>query len=229
MSIPETMTDNTKTAIDDSAAAPSGRWPAGGDPAKRQQILNGAKYVFMKMGFDAASMNDVTREAGVSKGTLYVYFSSKEELFSAMIENERALFLASVRTSLAEHDDVEKGLYEFGVTFVKHMTEEKVISAMRTVLGVRDRMPALCQRFFRGPENLLTVIRGFLSEHVEAGSLDIDDLDLAAVQFLELSGGGFFKLRLFGTMEEAPPREEIDRVIRGAVRVFMAAYGKRPA
>jgi AcrR family transcriptional regulator len=227
MSNGQTTIEKTPSAFEDGQPSQGGRWPAGGDPAKRQQILDGAKSVFMKMGFDAASMNDVTREAGVSKGTLYVYFANKEELFSAMIENERAIFLASVRTTLAENDDVKTGLYKFGVTFVTHVTDEKVISAMRTVLGVRDRMPALCQRFFRGPENLLTVIREFLSRHIDTGELQIDDLDLAAAQFLDLASGGFFKLRLFGTMETAPSHEHIDRVIQGAVRVFMAAYGAR--
>jgi AcrR family transcriptional regulator len=227
MSNGQTTIKKTTAASEDGLPSQGGRWPAGGDPAKRQKILDGAKSVFMKMGFDAASMNDVTREAGVSKGTLYVYFANKEELFSAMIESERAIFLASVRTTLAENDDVESGLYKFGVTFVTHVTDEKVISAMRTVLGVRDRMPALCQRFFRGPENLLTVIREFLGRHIDTGELQIDDLDLAAAQFLDLASGGFFKLRLFGTMEAAPSAEHIDRVIRGAVRVFMSAYGAR--
>ncbi len=205
----------------------SGRRAAGEDPAKREQIIEGAKRVFMSVGFDAASMNDITREAGVSKGTIYVYFENKEDLFSAMIEKERALFLAAVRTVLAAHEDVETGLYKFGVSFVTHMTDEKVINAMRTVLGVRDRMPDLCKRFFKGPENLRTVIQEFLEHQVDIGSLKIDDFDLAAGQFLDLSSGGFFKFRLFGTMETAPPPEEIDRVISGAVRVFMAAYGVR--
>ena len=66
-----------------------GRPAAGQDPAKRQQIIEGARRVFIDMGFDAASMNDITREAGVSKGTIYVYFANKEELFEALIEEER--------------------------------------------------------------------------------------------------------------------------------------------
>ena len=185
--------------------------------------------MFMSVGFDAASMNDITREAGVSKGTIYVYFQNKEDLFSAMIEKERAIFLAAVRTVLAAHEDAATGLYKFGVSFVSHMTDEKVITAMRTVLGVRDRMPDLCKRFFKGPENLRSVLQEFLAHQVDIGSLTIDDLDLAAGQFLDLSSGGFFKLRLFGTMETAPPPEEIDRVIGGAVRVFMAAYATRHA
>lgn len=210
-----------------SPPATGGRWAAGEDPVKRQQILDGARRVFMKMGFDAASMNDVTREAGVSKGTLYVYFANKEELFTAMIDIERASFVASVRTALSENADVGSALYEFGMTFVAHMTADKVINAMRTVLGVRERMPNLCQQFFTGPENLRTVMIDFLSRQVAEGRLKIDDMDLAARQFLELCSGSFFKFRLFGAMETPPSREEMNRVIRGAVRVFLAAYEVR--
>ena len=53
--------------------------------AKRRQIMDGARTVFLAGGFDGASMNDVARAAGVSKGTLYAYFNSKDELFEAII------------------------------------------------------------------------------------------------------------------------------------------------
>ena len=66
-----------------------GRPAAGQDPVKRSQIIEGARRVFIDKGFEAASMNDITREAGVSKGTIYVYFANKEELFEALIEEER--------------------------------------------------------------------------------------------------------------------------------------------
>ena len=54
------------------------------DSAKRRQIIEGARAVFLSQGFDAASMNDIARAAGVSKGTLYVYFKHKGELFEAL-------------------------------------------------------------------------------------------------------------------------------------------------
>ncbi|MFT4003865.1 MAG: TetR/AcrR family transcriptional regulator [Rhizobium sp.] len=210
-----------------NAPAPGsgGRWAAGEDPVKRHQILEGAKRVFMKMGFDAASMNDVTREAGVSKGTLYVYFANKEDLFAAIVNSERAHFVEAVRATLADDVDIEPGLHEFGKVFATHLTSEKTISAMRTVIGVRERMPSLCQRFFTGPDNLRTVLRGYLQRKAEAGCVKIEDLDLAARQFLEMASGGYFKYRLFGDMEAPPSIEEIDYVVRGAVRVFLAAYG----
>ena len=53
--------------------------PADDESAKRRQIIDGARAVFLAQGFDAASMNDIARAAGVSKGTLYVYFKHKEE------------------------------------------------------------------------------------------------------------------------------------------------------
>ena len=86
-------------------------------------------------------------------------------------------------------------------------------------------MPDLCARFFRGPQNLRGVLRDFLARQVDAGALVIDDIDLASGQFLDLASVSFFKFRLFGTMAEAPSHEEISRVIKGATRVFMAAYG----
>ena len=58
------------------------------DSAKRRQIIEGARAVFLAQGFDAASMSDIARKAGVSKGTLYVYFKSKEELFEAIAEEQ---------------------------------------------------------------------------------------------------------------------------------------------
>ncbi|WP_337267294.1 TetR/AcrR family transcriptional regulator [Oryzifoliimicrobium ureilyticus] len=211
------------------AVTASGRFAAGEDPAKRRQILDGAKRVFMRMGFDAASMNDVTREAGVSKGTLYVYFGNKEDLFTAMIEAERAAFVAALKTALAEEVDLESSLYYFGMKFIFHITNEDVIKVMRTLIGVRPRMPALCQRFFNSPENLRAVLRSHLTKHVEMGQLVIEDMDLAAVQFLELASGSLFKFRLFGTLASPPSQEEADRIVRGAVRVFMAAYAKPKA
>src|SRR6202035_4012110 len=58
------------------------------DSAKRRQIVQGARSIFLAQGFDAASMNDIAKAAGVSKGTLYVYFDNKEQLFEAIVHEE---------------------------------------------------------------------------------------------------------------------------------------------
>lgn len=209
-------------------AAPSGRFAAGEDPAKREQILDGAKRVFMTVGFDAASMNDITREAGVSKGTIYVYFNGKDDLFAAIIERERGLVARSLQDVLDGETDVEKGLHRFASGFASRITREETISAMRTMIGVVPRMPKLSKRFFAADSlNVRSVLEQFLRRHVVEGRLVIEDVALASAQFIDLATGTFLKLRLFGDMLTAPDEREIERVACAAVKVFMAAYGKK--
>src|SRR4249920_3983035 len=83
------------------------------DGSKRRQILDGARKVFMDLGFDGASMNEIARSAGVSKGTLYVYFADKNRLFEAIVEQE---LLDQQRTAFNfdPERDVGTTLREFG-------------------------------------------------------------------------------------------------------------------
>jgi AcrR family transcriptional regulator len=205
-----------------------GRFAAGSDPVKRGQILDGAHRVFMKMGYDAASMNDVTREAGVSKGTIYVYFQSKEELFAALIERAKGLFTESVRELLAQHPDPEEGLRLFAYAFVDQIFNSEMIPAMRILLGVIDRMPSLCQRFFAGsPSNAKSVLNDYLDQQVAAGRLSIEDTSLAAAQFIDLTVGGYFKGKLFNDIPSRPEDSELERVIGGGMKVFFCTYGPK--
>src|SRR2546423_14766675 len=87
------------------------------DSSKRRQILDGARKVFMDLGFDAASMNEIARSAGVSKGTLYVYFADKNRLFEAILENE-ALEQGKVAFNLDPARDVETTLREYGQAYM---------------------------------------------------------------------------------------------------------------
>lgn len=211
------------------ACALPGRRAAGEDPAKRGQIIDGAKRVFMSMGFDAASMNDITREAGVSKGTIYVYFENKEDLFAAMIERERNRVVQTVKHALNDHEAIDEALFDFGVTLTTHMTADATIRAMRMVVGVSDRMPQLAKRFFAAtPESGFTVLQAYLDRQVAAGALDIEDTDLAARQFIELCLAGMLKRRLFSEMTDVPERSYIEKAASSAVRLFQAGYGTKP-
>ncbi len=113
-----------------------GRPAAGQDPVKRSQIIEGARRVFIDKGFEAASMNDITREAGVSKGTIYVYFANKEELFEALIEEERGTIFKNMYDVLDRADDLRETLVKFGKVLSVKITSAKVMQAQRTVIGV---------------------------------------------------------------------------------------------
>src|SRR6201993_3040205 len=101
-----------------------------GSSAKRRQIMDGARQVFLSEGFDGASMNDIARAAGVSKGTLYVYFDSKEQLFEALIREgkkeqaERLVFPG-------EPGDARELLGGFGRRLIELMTRPENIAYVR--------------------------------------------------------------------------------------------------
>jgi AcrR family transcriptional regulator len=62
--------------------------------ARPQELLNAALEVFVEKGFAASKMEDVAHRAGVSKGTVYLYFPSKEELLKAVIRHNLSLSIA---------------------------------------------------------------------------------------------------------------------------------------
>ena len=149
-----------QTTEEKPAGPLTGRRVAGEDPAKREQILDGAKRVFMEQGFEAASMNDITRAAGVSKGTIYVYFENNEDLFGDMIERERRKVTETVRHALDGNQPLDKALNDFGMLFATHMTADQTIRAMRMVIAAYHRLPTLWSRFFSA-----SAIRVFLSAY----------------------------------------------------------------
>src|ERR1700691_6653615 len=92
---------------------------AADDSAKRRQIVEGARAVFLTQGFDAASMSDIARAAGVSKGTLYVYFANKEELFQAIVEQECDAQAEGIFDLDPKDHDVAAVLTKLGVAYAK--------------------------------------------------------------------------------------------------------------
>ncbi|MCH6203783.1 TetR/AcrR family transcriptional regulator [Brucella ciceri] len=202
------------------------RLGAGQDPAKRRQILEGAQDVFLRMGFDAASMNDITREAGVSKGTIYVYFNSKEDLFVALCEHYRHTMFSELIATLDSGFGNRQELTDFGVALVTLITSSTAIRAQRIVLGVSERKPELAARFYeRGPKRSLVVMADYLRRMIESGKLKPFDADRMAYQLSDLFLSGLYRPRLFGALSEPPSAETIRSNVELAVDFFYRAYG----
>ena len=220
-----TATQNMAVATDAAAQEQCKRSAAGENPAKRDQILDGAKRVFTAQGYDGASMNDITKAAGVSKGTIYVYFNSKEDLFAGLVQREREHIFNTVQSILDDSKPLEDVLYNFGMIFARHMTAPNTIRGMRMVLGVLDQMPDVANGFLTcGPAKGATLLKDYLARRVDAGELKIDDTLLAARQFADLCIAGLFRPAMFGEFTGTPSEDDLDRTIRSGMRMFMKAY-----
>jgi AcrR family transcriptional regulator len=194
------------------------------DSAKRRQIVEGARSIFLAKGFDAASMSDIAREAGVSKGTLYVYFDNKEQLFEAIVHQE-CLIHAEGAFNLDPNDrDVGATLLRLGTAFIDFLCQPEKASALRTVAAIAERMPEIGKVFYEtGPATGIAKLADYLRVQTEAGVLAVDDCEVAAAQFLDSCQSTLFKPVLFN-FADAPKPEAIEHVVGMAVRTFLHAY-----
>lgn len=196
---------------------------------KRRQILEGARQVFMASGFDGASMGEIARAAGVSKGTLYVYFDSKEALFEALTTEEKQ-GLAEALFQLDEDDpDLRAVLTRLGNSYLATMARPEHVSLIRMVIGACEKFPRFGQAFFEaGPACGTGRLKAYFDTQVAAGRLAATDTDLAAKHFLHLCQAGMLTRLLFN-VGEAPDEAEIRYRVAEAVRVFFAGYGPSTA
>ncbi len=197
------------------------------DGAKRRQILDGARAVFLAQGFDAASMGEIARAAGVSKGTLYVYFKNKEELFEAIVHGECEIQAEGLFNLDPADRDVGAVLTRVGTGFVRFLCQPGKLSPLRTVIAIAERMPEIGRRLYEtGPARGIATLASYLKAQVEAGTLEIEDCEVAAAQFLDACQSTVFKPVLFN-FAPPPSPERITYVVGIAVRTFMAAYRRR--
>jgi AcrR family transcriptional regulator len=193
------------------------------DSSKRRQILDGARKVFLDLGFDGASMGEIARAAGVSKGTLYVYFADKCRLFESIVEEEKIAQSKSA-VNFDPGRDVDTTLPEFGRAYISVLCRPGGGSAIRTVMAIAERMPEVGSRFYT---NVIAMTVDRFATYLEArarlGELVIDDYQLAAWQFMQMCQATLFQAFIFQA-KPSPSPDQIAKVVDSATRVFFAAY-----
>lgn len=196
------------------------------EQVKRKQIMDGASRMFLSQGFDAASMGAIAREAGVSKGTLYVYFKSKEDLFEAIVEEQRREQSEQIFT-LDDAAEVEVELRRLGVQLARFLCRPGGVPSLRTVIAIAERMPEIGARFYQsGPARGIASLQRYLEAKIASGVLKPHDSEVAAAQFIDSCLSVNFKPMLFNAA--GPPTEaQMAYVVDIAVRTFLAAYQNR--
>lgn len=195
---------------------------------KFAQVVEGARRVFLRDGFEGASVDDIAHEAGVSKATLYTYFPDKRLMFAEVFRSElrRAALDATGRIDPAQ--SAEEMLMTLARILVAHVTSPEWARIYRVSVGEAARFPALAREYYEmGPVAVRDVLAAHLGDAVSRGLLVIDDIPLAAEQFLQLCEASVQPRKIFlgGAAVDDDLRE---RVVRGAVRLMMAAYGAHP-
>lgn len=196
-------------------------------PAKRQQILTGARQMFSELGYERASVDLIATRAGVSKATIYNHFADKKALFVAGFLEEsqelRGALLASLATPGA---DVEADLRSIGEQFLRMLLSPHGLAIHRIIAAESSRFPDLGRTLFESGQRCMHgLMTTFLQQCADRGELRIDDPSRAAVHFVNLCKGDLHTRAQLGAANIGA--DAIRETVRSGVEVFLRAF--RPA
>lgn len=188
---------------------------------KRQAILEIAKDSFTKQGFEQTSMSHIAKMLGGSKATLYNYFSSKEEIFTAVMESSATEQIALSFLSLDHNRELKPALLEFGYNFLNSVLTQDAMSIYRMAIHEADRS-AIGRHFYEnGPKRGWARLSRYITCQIECGSLKECDPWIAAMHFKALLSAQYFEPFSLGAIEK-PTSSELKATTQRAVEaVFM--------
>lgn len=195
------------------------------DAAKRAAILETAADHFFRHGYAATAIEQVALDAGVSKVTIYNQFGDKRALFAAAVGCECEKMRGHFSIEEAAIGPIGERLAAIGEAIVAFLFRPEMMQFERRIAAETADDPAIGAAFLEaGPWRMKHGFAAWLRHAADAGELAIADPMLAAEQFVSMCKGMGDLERRFGA--EVGPESKRQR-IRGAVEVFLAAYGAR--
>ncbi len=194
-------------------------------PAKRHQILVGARQVFIELGFERTSVSLIAERAGVSKATLYNHFADKVTLFTDCLDEECEEARAALAGILeAPSGDLEGDLFAIGERILRLLISPTTMALHRVIVAEAHRFPEVGQHLYEMITRYTGQILGaFMKMWSDRGALRVEDPVLAANQFVDLCRGDPFRRVELGVAKLIPD-EEVRATVTSALRTFLRAY-----
>ena len=174
--------------------------------ATRRRILRVAASEFARLGFDQANINVLAEQAGIGKGTIYLYFENKRELFLAMLRFIAQEHLAAIRVALAADGTLQQRLERLFRTFA-HLAEEESDSfnvSMSALYGVNRAFQAEATKLLR---DYVAVIALMLEQSQARGEIRCPSIETAALMVLSLTESYVLSAKVLGQSEAEITRQ----------------------
>ena len=169
--------------------------------ATRQRIISEAASEFARLGFDQANINTIAEQAGIGKGTIYLYFENKRELFLAMLRHIAQEQLTVIRAALATDGTLKQRLERLFQAFA-HLAEEQSDTFnvyMSALYGVNRAFQEEATKLLR---NYVAVIALVLEEGRAHGEIQCHDVEASALMVLSLTESYVLSARVLGKSEK---------------------------
>jgi AcrR family transcriptional regulator len=150
--------------------------------ARPAEILAAALACFTERGFAATRLEDVAAKAGVTKGTIYLYYPSKEELFKAVVQGELIPNIERLEAAMSEMESATEMLERLITHFFQHIIPSPVSVIPKLVLAEAGNFPELA-RFYRetAVSRALRLVASILRRGIDAG--EFREVDVEHVVF----------------------------------------------
>ncbi|MDB5476394.1 MAG: regulatory protein TetR [Phenylobacterium sp.] len=192
--------------------------------ARREAILDVAQDVFLEQGFAAASMSEIANRLGGSKGTLYNYFKSKDELFEAYVQRRCVVNLDEIYGMDHAGEAVDETLARVGRVYLRRVLSDDNLRHFRLIVAEAERAPEFGRMFYEaGPLRGEQRLAEKMVEWAAKGLIRAPDPMMAAHHFLSLCQNRYFKARLCNYVPELTDAQ-IEAETKTAIDTFKRAY-----
>jgi TetR/AcrR family transcriptional regulator len=192
--------------------------------ARPAEIISAARRLWKDRGFSATRLEDVAAGAGIAKGTIYLYFPSKEALFAAAVQQRLVATMERAKGVAQGFDGpTEVLLLRFFETIRAEMVEGGAFIFLKVLLSEGHRFPDLVARY----ENVvlrpgMETVRGILRRGVERGELRPEAADIDP----RLVMAPAMMLALWGTVFRTVPVPDVHMVLQQHVVILLRSLGK---
>lgn len=151
---------------------------------RKMTILNAAMKLFSKTDFHEVTVDEIAQNVGLSKGTLYLYFKNKEDLFFSIIKEKTNEFFSRLENSISDELPFDQRLHNFIKTYLNFFKENsayfKIVHSekCRTTMEDHQRMRDLGIKVF---QNFLTLTEKLIIAGKKENSIGTVNTDMAAI------------------------------------------------
>lgn len=196
--------------------------------AKRRAIIEVARGVFAAQGYAATSMSEIAAKLGGSKGTLYNYFRSKEELFGAFIAETcqgRAVAVFDNLLPFIAGVALREGLITLGVALLEILQDDEIVALHRLVVAEAGRFPEIGRLFYEaGPRKGEVRFADYFQAAMDAGRVPPGDPWLMGQRLKDLVMSDIYLRQMWGMPKALSKAQLHDHVVQ-SVDIFMRAFG----
>jgi len=191
--------------------------------ARRQAIVDVAKEAFSKQGFENTSMSEIANRVGGSKATLYNYFSSKEEIFAAVMESSATEQIAGAFQLLEEENDIRSTLLNFGLHYLRSILAPDIMAIRKMAINEADRSDIGRHFYENGPKKGWLLVSNYLQQQIEQQRLTTCNAGICAMHLKALIEAEVVEPYALGVLSEVDEQLLI-AVVERAITVFLKAY-----